>query len=370
MPSLKEILIIFFFVYSNILPSVTAISIGTAPGVMDLGEVKPGQEVYFKFYLVTNSPNDIVVSLSPIPAHMDMYRRNQTTRYTFIPSEASQYDISSWIDILTTPVLVSPSNVKIVYLPDGSVVRANAEVDVKLKVPEDAEPCYYAYGINLSPKLPRGATGVGTMTIGVTRFILVFKVSGAGSRSGEIINIFADRETENRARVDVLFRNTGTCTIQARVDKLELYDKFGNLTKTLRSGYTYVRPNEIKVISSYWTGDVKPGEYKAEISVDYITGSADGEMSVEVPSIVMAEKPEGRPPNMCKPLLTILSITVVMGLVIFFVKPPYWMLLFLLMILLLVTMCIYGLKNCDWKIQPWVLWSIILVIGGIIYFKS
>jgi len=346
-----------------LVPDVYAISIGTAPGVMDLGEVKPGQEVFFKFYLLTNSPDDLVVSLSPIRPHQEMYQRNQTARYKFIPAEASQRDISSWIKILKNPVLVSPTNVKVVYLPNGGVVRANAEVDVKLTIPEDAEPCYYAYGINLSPRFGGGGPGVGTLTIGVTRFIFVFKVMGEATRKAEIINIFSDRESENKARVDVLVRNTGTCTFQARVESLRLYDDFGNHTKTLSSGYYMIEPNEIKILSSYWNGDVKTGKYRTEILVDYMTDSVDGEGNIEIPPIVKL-KPEVKK---CEFPWFLLGIVVVIGVIILIVRPRYWSIFSAIIFLGGFLMILNNLNRCGIEIPSFIIIGVIISIGILTY---
>jgi hypothetical protein len=281
---------------------ISAISVGTAPGVHDLGEVKPGKDYAFKFYLITNSPSDMLVSVGYIPAHFDIYTRNRTGRYTFIPAEASQEDISKWVEIPRNTLLLSPGRTKIINLEGGRVVKANEEVDVILHVPEDAEPGYHAGGINLGPQLPPGGgRGTGVSTIAVTRFIFVFRVIGDAIRKGEVISMIGERVEEKKARIGVIFKNTGTTTITPKIEYLKIYDKFGNLTATLSSGYQKVVPGETKILPVYWSGgNVKPGVYRGEVKVSYLTGYTTHEEKIEIP--VKIVKVEKKPPVKAKPL--------------------------------------------------------------------
>ncbi|RLI94320.1 MAG: hypothetical protein DRO94_03175 [Candidatus Altiarchaeales archaeon] len=300
-----------------------AISIGTAPGVYDLGELKPGSDVAFRFYLMTNAKSDVLVGLSYTPVHRDMYYRNQTGRYTFIPSEASEEDISSWVEIPRNPLLLSPGRTKIVYLARGGVVKANEEADIILHIPEDAEPGYHAGSISLSPRIGTVATrGTGIATIAVTRFVFVFRITGEAKRDGEIMSIIGDRISKDKAKIDVLFKNTGTCTISAYVSELKLYDKFGNLTAKLKSGIQYIKPGQIKPLTAYWVGDVIPGTYRAEARVDYITGEAVFEDRVEIPVIIKVRpKPMVEIPKKWRiPWLYILLIIIMIILFIYWLK--------------------------------------------------
>ena len=286
----KSFIIFFLVLLIGILNGchVSAISIGTAPGVYDLGEVKPGKDYAFKFYLITNSPSDMLVSLGYIPAHFDIYTKNNTGGYTFLQKEASQEDISKWVEIPMSTVLLSPTKVKIITLESGGVVKANEEVDVILHVPENAEPGYHAGGINLAPHLPSGGRGTGVSTIGITRFLFVFRVIGDAIREGEIISVVAERVEEKRVRFGVIFKNTGTTTITAKIEYLKIYDKFGNLTATISSGYQKVSPGKTIILPVYWSGkDVEPGAHRVEAKVSYITGHARFEGRVEIPEKII-----------------------------------------------------------------------------------
>ena len=356
-------------VFILLLPNSFSLSIGTAPGVLDIGEVKAGQTVYFKFYLTTNSKSDILVSMTPIPVHPDMYYRNQTRRYTFIPMEASQQDIKSWIKIINNPVILSPSHVKVVYLPNGGVVRANAEVNVELKVPKDAEPCYYAYSINLSPKLTAGGGGMGVTTIAVTRFIFVFKVKGNAVREGKIVDILADREGMTRARIDVLFKNTGTCTMRARVNPAKLYNNFGNLSTTLSSGYVLVPPTKTVVLSTYWNSpDVEEGDYRVDATVDYTTGKTDMSKTVTIPKVITGRAAKVKMP--CRIPWEVFVWIFILVAIIYFIKPRHWGLLVLIVFIIGIVFLLYALVQCN-IILGWII--IAMFIGAvllIIYWKK
>ncbi len=303
-----------------LISGASAISVGTAPGLYDLGELKPGRDYAFSFYLTTNSKSDLLVSLGYIRVHSDIYNRNHTGRYTFLPAEASQEEISSWVEIPKNTLLLSPSNVKIVNLETGGVVKAYGEANIILHVPEDAEPGFHAGAINLGPQIPSKAVrGTGVATFGITRFIFVFRVVGNAIRKGEIMTLVGSRVGGKKAKIDVLFRNSGTCTMEAWVDYLRLYDKFGNLTATLTSGRQKVKPGKVVALQAYWSGnDVKPGDYRAEARVNYLTGHATFEEKVSIPTSITIEREPGVVTNVGEfPWLNIILIIMIILLVLY-----------------------------------------------------
>jgi hypothetical protein len=283
--------IIWMLLVYLLVSNVSAVSVGTAPGVYDLGELKPGSNVAFRFYLMTNSANDMLVSLGYAPVHQEMYSRMETTLYRFFPSEASEEDISSWIEIPRNPLLLSPARSKVVYLSGGGVVNANEEADIILHIPENADPGYHAGSIALNPQVVARGRGTGVLTVAVTRFVFVFRVAGDAKRRGEVTAMIGDRTDEQEAKVDVLFKNTGTCTLSARVIELKLFNKFGEQVTTLSSGVSIIRPNMIEPMTCGWFGEsVKPGTYRAEVKVDYVTGNATAEGTVELPATIKVRR--------------------------------------------------------------------------------
>jgi hypothetical protein len=302
--------------------NVSAVSVGTAPGVYDLGELKPGSNVAFRFYLMTNSANDMLVSLGYAPVHQEMYSRMQTTIYRFIPAEASEEDISSWVEIPRNPLLLSPARSKVVYLSGGGVVNANEEADIILHIPENADPGYHAGSIALNPQVVARGAGTGVLTIAVTRFVFVFRVAGDAKRRGEVTAMIGDRTDEQEAKVDVLFKNTGTCTISARVIELKLFNKFGEQVATLSSGMSIIRPNMIEPMTCGWFGEsVKPGTYRAEVKVDYVTGNATAEGTVELPATIkvrrQAPSQQALDLSLCSLLPQLMVVIVILALLVY-----------------------------------------------------
>jgi len=303
----------FILFYLLLVYPVSAFSIGTVPGVHYLGEFNPGDTKYVKFYLITNAKGDVLTTLSYFPAHIDLYYPGKLSYISAY--ETSQEDISDWIKFQQNPVLVSPRKSFVVTLENGDVAKVNAEVVYKLTIPMDAEPGYHIGSISLSPKVVGGGIGTGVATIGLTRYIFIFKVRGKAERKGQIENIYADRVDKNKARIDVLFKNTGKNTISVWVDKLNLYDEYGNLTDTLHSGIVYVAPGETKIISLYWVGDeVKSGIYKAEAKVNYITGFVSKEATIEIPDIVSVPQ---KVPKFEIPWWLILLVILIIVLIIY-----------------------------------------------------
>ncbi len=359
-----------------LLNSVYALSVGTAPGVYDLGELDPGKNVAFRFYLITNANNDMLVEMGYFPVHQDIYYKTESTRYKFIPAEASQEDISSWVEIVRNPLLLSPARVKVVSLPGGGAVKANEEVDVILHIPEDADPGYHAGSISLSPRVASTGRGTGVMTIAVTRFIFIFRVSGDAKRSGEIMALIGDRVDEGKAKIDVLFRNTGTCTVSARVTELKLHDKFGKQIANLQSGMYLVGPGEINSIATYWTdSNMASGKYRAEAKVDYITGQATREEEIEIP-VTIKVRPTPKLPaiekiSICEYLPSIILALIVIGMILYYREWRYKEIALLIVAgLLLISLALY-VFTCLIPLQfSWLdLLIVIIILALIIYWR-
>ncbi len=275
---------------------VSSTSIGSAPGVYDLGIIDPGERITFRYYLMTNSRGDLLVSGNYITVHRSTYFTEKKSPYKFIPSQASEESIADWVEVVKSPVVVSPSSSKLIYLPGGSVVRANGEIDIRLTVPDDAEPGYHAGAISLGPKLSAGGRGTGVSTFAVTRPSFVFQVSGDAVRGGKIINIIADRIGERKADIDVFFQNTGTTTISIKLTSLKIYDKVGNVIADLNSGLTTSSPGDIKTLSVDWSGDkVQPGKYRAEATVSWTTGYTTHVQDIEISEKITYRPSKGKP---------------------------------------------------------------------------
>ena len=297
-----------------------AVSVGTAPGVMEIGEVEPGTNVPVEFYLLSTFKSDVIVDMSYIEPHRTLYLMNHTGRYKFDPWQASEEPIKDWITFQQNPVVVPTKPEYVVYFPSGEVVKANQKVTLMLNIPENAEPGYHAFSINLAPRYYGGGGTIST--IAVTRPLFIFRIPGKVVRDGKIEGILADREDDGRVRIDVLFRNTGTVTLKARISGLEIYDEKGKYIKTLQSGWYLVPPNEAKVLSVYWT-DNKETEQKTHrmiATIDFTTGAASAEDMVAVPPYVIKEV------TLPKPKMEI----------------PFWLIIFIIGMLFILAYWRYG----------------------------
>ena len=307
--------LIFFILALMLLTGpVSAFSIGAAPGVHYLGEFNPGDKQYVKFYLLTNANGDVLTTLSFLNPHIDLYYPDKL-RY-ISAYQTSQEDISDWIVFQQNPVLVSPRKSFVVTLEGGELVKANAEVVYKLNIPKDAEPGYHIGSIALSPKVIGGGGKTGVSMIGLTRYIFIFKIRGEAERSGEVKNIYADRVGKNKARIDVIFKNTGEDTMSVQIDNLKIYDEYGNLTTVLKSGLEYVAPGEVKILPVYWNGaDVNTGFYKTEAKINYLTGYATKTTTIEIPDIISVPRKTPSTPEF--PWWVVLLIILLVILIIY-----------------------------------------------------
>lgn len=358
--------------------TVAAMSVGSAPGVYDLGRVKAGTKFAFKYYLMTNSRSDILVSLGYAYPHKTIYSRNHSGSYTFIPSEASEESVESWVSFPRNPILVSPAYSKIVHLERGGVIKANAEVDVIMDIPDDAEPGYHTGSISLSPRLPRGVRGTGITTIAVTRPIFVFRVDGDVIRRGEIQSILADREGNQKARITTLFKNTGTVSMSVTLTSLKLYDNMGNFVVELDGGQKTVKPGEITDIPVYWTGrDMKPGTYRAEVRVTFIDGFSTFEDTIIIPEKItiikkIPKKKKGLLEGLdaCGNVQMIISILVIIILVLYLIFPAdsrYRNIILMTVAALIALSTLYFVLTCLGGLS-WLSILLILIIAALIIY--
>ncbi len=281
----KKTIFVFSFiaVFIILFSQVKALSLGAAPGVMEIGKLDRGKSYAVDFYLLTNSKKDMITTLGFREGKKSMYDKNVTGRYTFIPAEASEESIEDWIDFIRSKIVVSDMDSFQVRFPDGTIINANEKATFTLDVPEDAEPGYHSFEVVLTPKLS-GGSGSGVSTIGVTRPVFIFQIPGKATRSG-VIEGMAGSRTENKAEVDVLFRNTGTVTISARVSSLKVYNETGHYIGTYTGNYVKIPPKSTGILKVYWIDKNrnKQKTIKVEATVDYLTGEVTKEGMVTIP---------------------------------------------------------------------------------------
>jgi hypothetical protein len=291
MRNLAVSFLIFTFFLAN--SSAFALSIGTAPGVLNIGEIEPGKNFKVDFYLLTNSDRDVLVSLNYIKAHKSLLQQNHTGRWTLIPANTSEEDTTDWIEFVENPIMVSPYETIVVSFPGGMTIKANKRASMIIHVPEDVEPGYHMFSINPNPLIGAGGRGGTITTIGLTRTLAVFRIPGKAVRNGAIEGLAAGRASTGAAKIDVLFRNTGTVTIEATAKPVKVYDEFGEYVKSINSPAIAVPPGEVAVLTSIWDDnrDMEQKNHRVEATVEYTTGRVTTEAMVAVPPYKVAETP-------------------------------------------------------------------------------
>jgi len=265
--------------------------VGVAPGVKDLGTLEKGERYKVEFYLVTNIDDTFTVRPSYSRPNPQIYMKESRGRYNFIPSEASQEDIESWLRFPESTIAVDPSTEQIISLQQGGVANAKGSVEFFIRVPKDAEPGYHAGAIEVSPKLNVNAGGgAAVQTLGLSQFVFVFKVPGEAQRSLNVLDVNALRTNQDKVRFDYLLKNNGTVTVRVNRADTTLYNQFGNSTGVITTGGNYIEPGQTKVVNSYWKGNnVEAGDFRVRGEMNYLTGNSFIDKTISVSDYVQIQ---------------------------------------------------------------------------------
>ncbi len=368
------------FILINLGGTAQAVSIGVAPGILNLGDVYPGTSKLVEFFLITTFNEDVLVRMTPIEPHLEFFKKRMySNRLTFIPEESSNEDVKSWIKFPENPVLVSPRDLVVYTFPGGETVRANKKVRAILTIPKDADPGYHIGAIHFSPSIATGRGG-SVATMAVTRFMYVFYVKPLEGqegprREGKITDIEAYRADDGRVRIDVLFQNTGTDTMFVRIKNMKIYDNFGEMKTTAQSGYVRIRPKETKVIPVFWNNEDAKGSHRVVADVDFLTGSVTADTEVIIPEISKIPSPSFLTPSGKKgsyPWWIVFVVGALFAVVIYFKSDWLWLMVALALILafFIVMGLLISPPNIDIGAIPW--WLIVIfiaLIALIVYWK-
>ncbi len=279
---MKEKMLSFFLtflIFHFILPQVFSLSVGVAPGVVDLGEVENGKEYSFNFYLISDYEKDLAVELSTQNAPPEFYTPAWPRHgYNFDPITASEEKTSTWISFIENPVVLPPEK-KLYTLSTGSLVKANKEVTALIKIPENAEPGYHAGYIVPKPiTQAQGRGGTALEIITITKIGYVFKVKGEAKRNGKIIGIIHEKD-----KLKIIFKNTGTLTMSVKVSNVTIYDAYKKkIIASLSSREYKVKPKEITTIAIPWFNEtITEGKYPVKATVEWIGGKTEKEGVIE-----------------------------------------------------------------------------------------
>lgn len=266
-------------------------SIGTAPGVQDLGVIDKGETNEYRFYITTRGID------TPFLVNPEFNRESASMlegRFdsSFESDSISQQDKMEWIDFYQDTYEVDPSERNIVSLEDGGTVVYNQEIEFTVSVPEDAESGYHMGTVDLNPEMDRRGVGASSvLNLGLTKYIFYFRVPGHAERDLNIMDVRAVRTGGEEARFDFIVRNNGTVTSWVRTARTEIFDREGVETGELTTGGQYIAPGESRVISTTWNNDqVEGGEYRVRGEMDYITGNSFVDETVSISDMVQVER--------------------------------------------------------------------------------
>lgn len=312
--------------------TATAEYIGTAPGLKDLGTVERGSTEKVDVYLLTDLEDPFTVNPSFQRPTSTVFS-SEGSNYDFDPEEASRESIEDWIDFPRQSFAVDPTSSTTINLEGGGQANARGSFSFFLEVPEDAEPGYHAGAVNLNPKLnPDGSSGTSINTFGLTQFVFVFRVPGKATKNVKVLDVNSLRTEENSVRIDYLLKNNGTVTVNINRAKTKIYDSYGRESAEFVTGGMYLSPGESKVIKSWWRNrNVSGGDYRVESDLNYITGSALVDQTIDIPDVpVNIESTDEEDEDSGAPIWPLIMLVVLLGALMFYLDmDPFWIILIL-----------------------------------------
>lgn len=274
-----------------LIPLANAFALGHAPNVIDFGEISPGNKKVTNLYIMSNHDKELLVGLSSAQAPFHVYDPNHPKTYNFDSFEASQEDVSSWIEFVENPVLVPTQSI---YFPNVKI-WANKKTTLVLKVPKDAEPGYHAGTIVFSPRLVERGVGYGVGIITLSQPLFIFKVPGRVVRSAEIVDFISERIREEESRITIVVKNNGTVTIAVKADPVEI-SKGGNFITSLKTGYTTIKPGDTGMLYAFWpVGNLTTGIYEISVEISWLTGNSTRDGMIELSPFVPVAPPQPAP---------------------------------------------------------------------------
>jgi len=283
MINFKCLLIVIFL--TLFMPRIHAQSVGVSPPFLDLGEIQPGTTKIATFYLITISEQVSLVHLSKVKGNLDFLMKDEHKAKLFNYSEE---DILPWIEFINNPVELKKTD-ETLKTTTGARITGAREINFIINVPKNAEPGYHMGMVNFNPLAAE--SGKMFAIKAVTPLTFIFKVPGKAVREGRILDVSSGSYYNNGLLIDIFFENTGTVSMMIAPADIKIFDKNNNLIGTATSNYVYVKPGELKHMVAFWdVKDVEYGKYKVIANLDYISGYASKESTVEV-----YEKPEMPP---------------------------------------------------------------------------
>jgi len=285
----RLILLLTFMSFLLLLPHASAYQLGVSPSVINVGELDRGSSRVLHFFVTTQSTDDLVVSLSTENVGLDYLKKPD---YAKLMQNYSEQDASSWIEFINNPITLEYSPID---KNDGNINRWR-KVNFILKIPEDAEPGYHAVSLTPSPKIPAGY-GTTFNIVSLASVVILVNVPGNALRSGKILDIASGGYLGERLRVNTIFQNTGTVTMNIKADNVNIYDENGDAIHTLGTVFGVSKPGEITELGITFKPEMGPGEYSADATVYFETGKEFKEATIYVgqPTVTLNEPEPPKP---------------------------------------------------------------------------
>lgn len=278
------IFMIYIFISFILAAPVSAkeFQVGVSPLLLDLGTLERGEKVVGSFFIVTSSPDEIVVKLDSSPVNFDFFKKPANSDIVNFASEA---DSSGWVYFPDNPYVLKSTNVSL--KTKGGTISDWKKVNFVLEVPDDAEPCYHAFRIAPTPYISKDS-GSSVSIVALVAITVKFKVDGVCVVSGNVLDIMQGSSAKNII-LDIYFQNTGTATFLSYSPDVAIYYENGTLVDTARSAYVSVLPDEIGILSVAFNPEKIPtGSYIVNSTVFYNINSSSKQvmLSIEKPKII------------------------------------------------------------------------------------
>ena len=278
------IFMIYIFISFILAAPVSAkeFQVGVSPLLLDLGTLERGEKVVGSFFIVTSSPDELVVKLESSPANFDFFKKPVNSDIVNLVSEA---DSSGWVYFPDNPYVLKSTNVSL--NTKGGTISDWKKVNFVLEVPDDAEPCYHAFKIAPTPYISKDA-GSSVSIVALVALTVKFKVDGVCVVSGNVLDIMQG-SSANNIILDIYFQNTGTATVSSYSPDVAIYYENGTLVDTGHSAYVSVLPGDIGVLSAGFNPEkISPGNYLVNSTVFYNINSSSKQvmLSIEKPKII------------------------------------------------------------------------------------
>lgn len=309
----------------------SAINLGVNPDTRDLGEVERGETYDLDFNLIlSGTSSDVAADVSYVEASNNILQpRDSDRNYDFSSDEASHESMDSWVSFEQDRLVLDPEDYE-----EKNGLTIHGTVNGELTVPNDAEPGYHMFLVDLQPEL---ADGGGITLQAVSQPTVVFRVPGRAERDIEVRSVTGLRSGDSSAQLNVEVVNTGTVTTRLRSSDLEVVDEdTGAKIADTPINSEKIAPGERRTVTANidTSGDLEAGQYRVRGNMDYITGKAVFDDTIAIEDFIEIQPSENQTGQQtggeggdreALPTWLVIMVLVALGVVLYsFDIDPFW----------------------------------------------